>query len=347
MTNTSLYDFFVEWRQRSNPWRESYNEGGGVFERSFLFSTVVFILLNEFGKSIGRRYGKPFSSRPGFIAGTLHCASTSAITIYLLLFQSGTLEDGNMKAGDFKVWQEVGLPLSIGYFVVDIFWYCFPKGDILMLVHHIIMCFCHYPVGHDAGAILAGAGDKHWVIWLSIVGYTSEVATVLMNYRWYLLQTLKEDWIGFALVNISIVISWAARVVLFSYLLIFEIGPRASDYMEAKQLLSYTFVVVGHFVIGVLSLYWLGLMCRGGIRGLIVFKKPKPTHDGSFTFGNDIGHEEDKNELSTKPMKDEAGGATKNAVSRRSPRATIAEESQAWVAGTLYDETIQTKKKSL
>ena len=59
-----------------------------------------------------------------------------------------------------------------------------PKGDGLILFHHLVMCVCHYPVGSGAGARLAGAGDARWVVWLSMMGYLSEVSNPLMNYRW-------------------------------------------------------------------------------------------------------------------------------------------------------------------
>lgn len=231
------------------------------------------------------------------------------------------------------MWQRVALPLSLAYFAVDVYWYCLPTNDVLIAFHHFVMCFCHYPVGHDSGAVLAGAGDKEWVVWLSIAGYTSEISTVLMNYRWYLLQTLEEDWIGFAVVNVLVVFSWMARIVLFGYLLAFEIAPRFALFVEKKQLLTYVIMVLGHAVIGLLSCYWVSVMCRGGVRSLVTFQKRdnKKRKDGdsegtAFCFGDDIGRDS------------KGKDAEKRQV--RSPRHVFKkgmEEAEAYVEGTLFD----------
>ena len=153
------------------------------------------------------------------------------------------------------------------------------------------MCFCHYPVSHNSGAVLAGAGDIPWVTWLSIVGYTSEVSTAVMNYRWYLLNTLEEDWIVFGIVNVFVTSSWAGRVVMFSYLLIAEIFPRAHMYFEKKQILTFSVMVFGHIGIGMLSLYWCIIMCRGGVKSLFTFKKKyrKAGDDKQASFAESVG----------------------------------------------------------
>lgn len=333
-TLTSLRDFFLEWRAESNPWRESYREGGGTFETIFLGFVALFVLLNWLGSVLGRKLGRPLgpplSRRPTVLAASFHSGSTSVIAIYLLLFRG---DDDDDKGGRSVVWQRVALPLSLAYFVVDVYWYCLPTNDVLIAFHHFVMCFCHYPVGHDSGAVLAGAGDKEWVVWLSIAGYTSEISTVLMNYRWYLLQTLEEDWIGFAVVNVFVVLSWMARIVLFGYLLTFEIAPRFALYVEKKQLLTYVIMVVGHAVIGLLSCYWVRVMCRGGVRSLITFQKrddKKQKGDDSegtpFSFGDDIGRDSKGKE------------AEKRQVS--SPHLVFKkgmEEAEAYVEGTLFD----------
>ena len=55
-----------------------------------------------------------------------------------------------------------------------------------------------------------------------MMGYLSEVSNPLMNYRWWLIHTLQEHWIGFAVVNVLIIVSFALRIVLMGYLLAFE-----------------------------------------------------------------------------------------------------------------------------
>lgn len=296
-------DFYREWRHESNPWREAHRsdaeEGGNKFLTSFLFFLVTFAALNALGKFIGkRRPDSPLSTRPTVLAGTFHALATSAISIYLLVARPS--DDVRVSALsseptiDWSLWQAVAIPLSLAYFAADAVWYCLPRSDGLIFFHHVIMCFCHYPIINHAGATLAGGGDAPFSTWLSVVGYTSEVSTCLMNYRWYLLQTLEGDWIGFAVVNVLVVLSWSYRIVLFAYLLLWEIMPRTPQYVEKKQLLTYFIMFSGHAIIGALSIYWLSLMCKGGIKGLLTFrrkKRKKLPEVGGFSFGDDIGRE--------------------------------------------------------
>jgi len=39
--------------------------------------------------------------------------------------------------------------------------------------------------------VLCGAGSALWSIRLSLMGYLCELSNPLMNYRWYLMQTLE------------------------------------------------------------------------------------------------------------------------------------------------------------
>jgi hypothetical protein len=113
--------------------------------------------------------------------------------------------------------QVLGLPLSLAYFLGDIYWYCIPQRDYLIAFHHATMLACHYPVGSDAGgskaerrpaekgggrrrrqhgrtrtgAALCGAGDALFAVRLSLLGYLCELSNPLMNWRWWLMQTLQ------------------------------------------------------------------------------------------------------------------------------------------------------------
>lgn len=303
-------DFYREWRQESNPWREAHKldaEEGGKFVTSFLLFLATFAVLNVMGQSLGkRRPESPISTRPTVFAGTFHALATSVISIYLLLVrprEEGAPEDDARTRSDssdpaivdWTMWQTVAIPLSLAYFAADAVWYCLLRSDGLIFVHHVIMCFCHYPIINHAGATLAGGGDATFSTWLSVVGYTSEVSTCLMNYRWYLLQTLEKDWVGFAILNILVMLSWFYRILLFAYLLLWEIIPRTPQYVETKQLLTYVIMFSGHAIIGALSVYWLQLMCKGGIKSLLTFRKKKrrtlQEGGGGFSFGDDIGRE--------------------------------------------------------
>uniref|UniRef100_A0A7S2U7B6 TLC domain-containing protein n=1 Tax=Attheya septentrionalis TaxID=420275 RepID=A0A7S2U7B6_9STRA len=334
---SAFVEFWVEWKKESNPWREAYLEGGGTFERSMIMCCMGFAVLHFVATALGKKYGPPLSGRPTVLAATFHAGSTSILAIYVLWINRGKQEGEEV---DFSIWQQWALPLSLAYFVAEFFWYCVPRRDVLISVHHVIMCFCHYPVGHDAGAVLAGAGNPNWVLWLSAMGYTSELSSVLMNYRWYLLETLDSNWIGFGICNVLVALSWAGRVVLFGYLLVFEIAPLAPLYAEKKQLLTYVIMVFGHVVIGVLSMYWLRIMCRGGFKSLLVFKKKKSS-GGGFTFGADIGRDDDATEATTTtPTK---ADDTTPVAPPMSPRQLLLQtgvnESRAYVNGTLFNAT--------
>jgi len=324
-------EFLYEWRQESNPWKECYREGAGIFETRFSVYFLGFSTLYLIGYQIKRSHnpgaksipGSPsdprslcalIASRPTVIAGTVHSLVTAIIACGILFLHYRNDRVWVVEGTDLiKVWQTVGLPISLSYFFADCFFYCIPRKDIIIFVHHVIMCFCHYPVGHDSGAILAGAGDISWVTWLSIVGYTSEVSTVVMNYRWYLLNTLEEDWVGFGIVNVFVTSSWAGRVVMFTYLLIAEIFPRAYIYLDKKQILTFS-------GIGILSLYWCIIMCRGGIKSLFVFKK-KSRIGGNINGG----------------FAESVGLNNAESPARESIPKKIIHEVDAYVDGSLYN----------
>jgi hypothetical protein len=249
------------------------------------------------------------ASRPTVLAATLHAVATSIISVGILVMYYWNYNNDvsssssssspwiiigsnpNVRINLIQLWQTVGLPISLSYFITDSYYYCYPKRDGIIFIHHIIMCFCHYPIACTSGATLAGAGNAHWATWLSIVGYTSEVSTAVMNYRWYLINTLEENWFGFGIVNCIVVLSWAGRVVLFTYLLLVEIYPRYTAYMEYGQLFTYAVLVFGHAAIGLLSLYWCIVMCRGGLKSLFIFETKKSSGGGAgggLTFAEEV-----------------------------------------------------------
>jgi len=350
----SPYSYYLQWKRESNPWKEAYRaevSSRGTFLCRFLLFLFIFAALNVSGQRIGRQRGavSPLSSRPTVLAGTFHAFTTSAISIYLLAAtplllnerssnngSSASAETPLLQLHDWSLWQKVAIPLSLAYFAADAIWYCLPRSDGLIFFHHVIMCFCHYPVVNDAGAALAGAGDGRFAIWLSIVGYTSEVSTCLMNYRWYLIETLEGNWVGFSLVNMLVVLSWAYRIILFAYLLVWEIIPRTSLYVEKKQLLTFIIMFMGHAIIGLLSLYWLRIMCRGGLKSLLTFnkkKKNKCADNGSavtFSFGDDIGRDTCSRDSSSERK------GKKSTYSPLHIVQTGIDEAKGWVDGTLF-----------
>lgn len=297
--------------------------GENVFATRFLLYSLGFIVLNLLGNWCFRSYhaavrANPTSppdahsirsliaSRPTVIAATVHAVATSIVAVGVLVAYYTNIQRGDdgspwtyQNINLVRVWQRIGLPISLSYFAIDSYFYCLPRMDFLIFVHHLIMVLCHYPVVCDAGAVLAGAGDIKWVTWISIVGYTSELSTALMNWRWYLIHTLEENWIGFGIVNCLVVAGWAGRVVMFTYLLIAEIYPRMPLYVEQEQMFTYWVMVFGHASIGVLSLHWCLVMCRGGLRSLFVFEKKRPkvfNPNEGFSFAANVAGKNSTND---------------------------------------------------
>ena len=135
-------DFYREWRQESNPWREAHKsdaeEEGGKFVTSFLWFLATFAVLNVAGQFLGKmRPESPLSARPTVLAGTFHALATSMISIYLLVVRPHEEEAPTII--DWSMWQTVGIPLSLAYFAADAVWYCLPRSDGLIFFHHIII----------------------------------------------------------------------------------------------------------------------------------------------------------------------------------------------------------------
>mmetsp|Transcript_14542 Transcript_14542/g.19388 ORF Transcript_14542/g.19388 Transcript_14542/m.19388 type:complete len:160 (+) Transcript_14542:30-509(+) len=157
------------------------------------------------------------------------------------------------------------------------------------------MLMCHYPVSSDAGSVLCGAGDPLWAIKLSLMGYLCEISNPIMNWRWWLIQTLEKNRLDFAVVNVVLVSTFAARAVLLVYLLVFKFGLRIMEFIEMKQVFIFFIGMLGHFVILLLTLYWLKVLCRGAPKSWLVFTPPpNRKKDGGFTFGNDMGRNKSK-----------------------------------------------------
>jgi hypothetical protein len=141
------------------------------------------------------------------------------------------------------------------------------------------------------GAVLCGAGSALWSTRLSILGYLCELSNPLMNYRWWLIQTLDRHRFDFSVVVVLLVTSFAARIVLLGWLLVGVILPKAALFVEARQVFIYLMCVIGHGVILLLSFYWLMVLTKPGLKRMLVFVPiPKNKKAGeSFTFGSDMG----------------------------------------------------------
>eukprot|EP00299_Pterocystis_sp_00344_P011651 c5474_g1_i1.p1 GENE.c5474_g1_i1~~c5474_g1_i1.p1 ORF type:complete len:162 (+),score=30.00 c5474_g1_i1:480-965(+) len=140
------------------------------------------------------------------------------------------------------------------------------------------MIWCHYPAGELIGAYWAGAGDARWAVWLSIIGYVTEIGVPFLSFRWWLLQTSTSHKPLFSIVAGVAFVSFVCRCVLMGYLLTFEIFPRLDKFLHFKQVFAFVFIVVGHFVVCVISAYWIHTVIVGGLRNFFVFtSRPRAT----------------------------------------------------------------------
>jgi hypothetical protein len=299
--NRSIREFWDEWLHTSNPWRAAWNDGDDFVETRIVYLLIFFLVLHTSMLSLKKMgvLNDVLASRPTLIANQLHCTTVSVLAVYLLLTTN------EQEPNPYLMWQEVGIPLSVAYFMADFIWYVIPgkyspfsssnSWDFLIGFHHIVMIMCHYPVASNQGAELCGAGSSLWAIRLSLLGYLCELSNPLMNYRWYLMQTLKAHRFDFSLTVVVLVTSFAARVVLLGYLISNIILPMAAVFIEAKQVFIYTMCVLGHAVIMLLSLYWLHVLTKPGVKRMLVFSPPKNKgKKGAFTFGTDMGRAEKK-----------------------------------------------------
>jgi len=180
---------------------------------------------------------------------------------------------------NYNLWQRWVLPFSISYFIADGIWYCIPKRDLLISVHHVVMIMCHYPVGEPAAALLCGAGSWKWAAWVSMTGYLAELSNPLLNVRWWLMQTLEKNHWLFGVNNVLVVLSFLARIVLFPYLIVNDIWPRRHEFVEYEQVLAFSLCIFGNVVICLLSAHWLYLLTGKGLGPLLRFEKKEGTGD--------------------------------------------------------------------
>lgn len=259
-------------------------DGDRTYEYNILLSLVLYLMLHCVMVVLSKRVGYPFSMRPTIVCGTLHATGTAASATVLLVLGDRRL-----------IWQRLVMPLSIAYFLADILWYCVPTGDLTMSLHHLVMIGCHYPLGESNGALVAGAGDAEWCLWLSMIGYLSEWTTVFLNLRWVLAHSLNQHHKTFGAVSLCLLTTYAYRLFLFPYLLLLEIIPRYNRYAQRQQVLTFCIMVLGHLIVLQLSIQWIAVILRFGVGQFLVFTpKLRMRHKGPFDWRQSAftGHNE-------------------------------------------------------
>ena len=126
-------------------------EGGSAFETRFVLYSLGYVLVGLVGNWCRDSYRAAVAASPKSPPDPRSLRS-------LIAFRPTVIA---------ATVHSVALPISLSYFAVDCYFYCLPRKDGLIFVHHFIMIFCHYAVGSLPGATVAGAGDPEWATWLS------------------------------------------------------------------------------------------------------------------------------------------------------------------------------------
>ena len=259
----SSWSWFSEWSAESNAWREALWGGNEVLDAlAVFFSALVFYAATYIvAKMWSRKSGvmaAALRSRPLLINATIHGTAMWAIAVVLTAKGSGE---------DF--WQKMMLPQSIAYYTLDMILYAVPRGDALIVVHHAVMIFMHFPLTGAESSRLMGAGDALWAVRLSVLGYAcAELCVPVLNMRWlasfcHRSASKKLDEVSLAaqhwnrFFHAISVIAFAFRVFALSSLLIGGILPRAPEYLTAHQPFTFLFASLGIFGTLAISVFWL------------------------------------------------------------------------------------------
>jgi len=292
--------------EASNSWQAPTFDGSLQLEIRTLRFFMLFLLLHSVMVSLKQRglLGPILTSRPTFVANNIHCATVGSLAAYLLWKNFNNPEK---TTEDYALWHQVGIPVTLAYFLADIVWYCIPqhyspfslsrKWDVFMICHHMIMIICHYPAGSVAGA--AYCSFKQGALWsleLSCLGYLCELTNPLMNYRWWLLQTLDKHRVDFMIVQLLLAASFVARVFLLSGLAFFYVLPVYPSVTGKMNTFLYYSCIAGHLIILLLSCYWLKVLLKGGLSNVLYFKPPKKKMK-AYSFRSDMEGDHSKENL--------------------------------------------------
>jgi hypothetical protein len=150
--------------------------------------------------------------RPTVVPVMLHSLVTTVMAIAVILMSEGP---PTMEAIPqiIELWRRGVLPFSSAYWLFDLAYYCYPKGDLLIAVHHVAILLCNYPIGDNAAyAALQLLNPRCNLVMCSATGYTLEATTFLLYGRWILANVLvRHHWI-YSANNLLLLISCACPV---------------------------------------------------------------------------------------------------------------------------------------
>lgn len=219
------------------------------------------------------REGRSGSNAASTTISSIHAVGTSLSAVWVVLalqFWARGDPDGSIS----RLWSWT-LAFSQGYFIAD--GLCFgldENGATWVLIHHAWMTIAHHPIGElTRGCALMGLGDCSRAVWLSSVGYLSEVSTVFLNIRWLQHQWLQEHNIWYSVNSSIILLTYpSARVLAVPCLLAGSLWPHWQRYRQNGLGSLVIFTSVTYSALMLMSSYFFYTLVRRGLSRALTFQ---------------------------------------------------------------------------
>eukprot|EP00039_Didymoeca_costata_P019771 m.338870 g.338870 ORF g.338870 m.338870 type:complete len:284 (+) comp18572_c0_seq1:213-1064(+) len=257
-----------------SPWHVLFSDPSHQFEWRVAVYMLLFLVFHFVVIYISPNWKNPIAERPTVVAGQVHAIITT-LGAGVILYAG---------VDYYPIWGEHLIPFSCAYFMCDIIWFAIPNSAVVIFIHHLLISLCHCPLGVEKAALSIGLGDKNFCYWLSMVGYLAEFTTATTNVRWWITKTRKEHSIFFFTISALTLAGWIARIFMFAYLVIFELYPRIPAYKEKGYLSTISIALAGHIGTMLLSVYWVRVMLRKGVKSALVYRDLKRTESENMLF---------------------------------------------------------------
>ena len=136
------WDTWFNRISQKNAWVAVWCDGDYTYETRIALCLCAWMLFYSIMKHVAPHAGRPLSARPTIIANTLHSGVTSVCAFYFLVFDSH--QDASEVSHLGRMWQTWVLPFTLSYLIQDFLYYCIPRRDLLISVHHLAMILCHF-----------------------------------------------------------------------------------------------------------------------------------------------------------------------------------------------------------
>jgi hypothetical protein len=114
----SIGEFWLDWRNSTNPWRAAWTDGDNTIEIRIFVLTIMFLVIHVTMLRLKKMklLSDVLASRPTLVANQLHCTSVSLMALFLLCSADES------KPEPYAMWAHWGIPISMAYFCADILW---------------------------------------------------------------------------------------------------------------------------------------------------------------------------------------------------------------------------------